>query len=402
MSDLFTINSVKHGHKIIFGPGQVLLPLPTLFCREIRKVGVVIKGLFGGEPVFGEITEGRAKSHENSLCRFLEYAADEPDTLKFHHRANELLNYYINDYLVEEESKGYTTVNDSKVALTYYYNFLQYYGFIDKAPRIFLRPRLRIAAKQNAKISTCPKYLTPKLRNLLYKHADSLRDEILLRTGAELGLRSSENLGLRLIDQTINRTIYPGLLSLFSQMVADPDKESFDYYLSFAFVKGAESYGMSRVLKIHRSLLAKMKRYYDHNRPESKEECLFLNESHNAFGETISKCKGTAVFRYVKEKILQLQADGCVDVNIQKIHQHHSYHILRHSFGTDLWYDTYTELGGKPASINKMTDINLNVWDVVSERMGHNKTGQDVSTVTRGYVQSCDIRKQLLEHEEYA
>ena len=402
MSVFLALNSEKHGHKIIFGPGHVLLPLPTLFCREIRRVGVVIKDFFDAEPIFGEITEDRAKSHENALCRFLEYAADEPDTLKFHHRANELLNYYINDYLVWEESKGYTTVNDSKVALTYYYNFLQHYGFIEKAPRIFIRPRLRIAAKQNAKISTCPKYLTPKLRNLLYKQADSLRDEILLRTGAELGLRSSENLGLRLSDQTINRTVYPGLLSLFGDMEAEPGKESFDYYLSFAFVKGAESYGVSRVLKIHRSLLAKMKRYYDHNRPESKEECLFLNESHNAFGEAISKSKGTAVFRYVKEKVLQLQADGLVEGDIQKIHPEHRYHILRHSFGTDLWYDTFTELGGKPASINKMTDINLNVWDVVSERMGHNKTGQGVSTVTRGYVQSCDIRQQLLNDEECA
>ena len=245
------------------------------------------------------------------------------------------LSFYINNVIAEEQEASDNAVNQHLMALRYYYNYLANAG-LSSIKDFRLSKCNMTKAIANTKRKTAIKYLTPELRKLLCEKSRCLRDQLLIRTGAELGLRTKENLGLVLNDFKAGHTTYKGLLSLFKEMHNDSSKISFRYWLQGKYSKSSRSSagGRERWLLIHRALLLSLERYFITERPVSNSDTFFLTKS----GNPIPKNKGTTVFRNIRNELLYLQASGELGEEGQKLEEDHTYHILRHSFGTDLFH----------------------------------------------------------------
>ncbi|MFS1436400.1 hypothetical protein LMH75_028125, partial [Vibrio lentus] len=68
-----------------------------------------------------------------------------------------------------------------------YYHWLTYF-FDTNFKKIFIFSEYRALARGNNKSNLIVKYLLPATRELLYRHTDSLLEEIVLRNGGELGV----------------------------------------------------------------------------------------------------------------------------------------------------------------------------------------------------------------------
>lgn len=111
-----------------------------------------------------------------------------------HNLPTEIINSYLNDYLLLERRTSEIAINQHLMALNAYYNYLASIG-LTNLKRLYIRPDLKPVARGNTKRRNVVKYLTPELRSLLYRNSGSIRDEILLRTGGEMGLRAKRILG---------------------------------------------------------------------------------------------------------------------------------------------------------------------------------------------------------------
>jgi integrase len=243
-----------------------------------------------------------------------------------------MLNNYLNDILIVEKSLGEASVKQSIQALTAYYNYLYRTGIIPYPKSLRIKPRLRDAARSNTRKRTSVKYLTPELRNILYHNTSSIRDELLLRTGGECGLRSKENQGFLLNDFRIGNKIHKGLFSLFQDMKINSDKSEFEYYLQGRFSKSKRhSGGSSRTIYIQRDLLRRFEEYYENERPESIHDSFFLNNSNSTYATPIAAARATKVFNIVRNKVMLIQQKGGLPAYGQLLEEGHTHHTLRHT-----------------------------------------------------------------------
>lgn len=346
--------SEYHQCYIFMAEDLSLLLLPTFFSKAVCLHGVVWKRVTSdGKDKFASttyqeeaISEVTIKILINKLDHFFNWVIQYSQTsshvsIDSHHNIpEELLNHYINTVIIEEKGAGKHTVDQYLMALRNYYDYLAMTGFTN-AKDIRVKPRLKSVVKRNTKRRTAEKYLSLELRSILYRNTDSIRDELLLRGGGELGLRSKENQGLLLEDFMVGNKKHLGFKSLFLEMAQHPEQMEFQYYLQGQYIKSPRNAGggESRLLYIHRSLLQRYKDYYDNERPESTGNTLLLNASYSDNGTPIAESAASRAFTKAKKKVLKLQRSGALPQHVQRLEDDHTGHALRHSFCTDKFYD---------------------------------------------------------------
>ncbi|MCA1931699.1 site-specific integrase [Rheinheimera sp.] len=398
--------SEYHQCNIFMAEDLSVLLLPTLFSKAVSRTGVVWKRVtLDGKEKFvstiyqeEEISDVTITILHNKLEHFFNWLVQysRHNSLvsidRHHNIPEELLNHYINTVIIEEQGAGEHTVEQYLIALRDYYNFLAMTGFTN-AKDIRVKPRFKSIIKRNTKRRTAVKYLTPELRSILYRNTDSRRDELLLRGGGELGLRSKENQGLLLEDFMVGNKKHLGFKSLFLKMAQHPEQMEFEYFLQGQYTKAPRntSGGKSRRLFIHRSLLERYKFYYDNERPESAENTLLLNASYGGCGTPIAENAASRAFTRAKKKVLELQRSGALPEHVQMLEDDHTGHILRHSFGTDKFYDACRENRVKIDSVTPTSAVYL----LVAKLMGHNAKDGSAPETTKTYIRSCHIKEKF-------
>jgi integrase len=349
MSKVLKIRAKRHGCYSYFSEDRSLLILPTLFSMHLSKTGcgwvrtrsVGKNGCVETNLELKHLSETTQNFIHHRIVQFLNWLShfdkvNNENILHMHHNLPaSFINDYVNDFLIVEKNASEIAVAQHISALRHYYNYLAV-AELATHKNIYVKPELKEATRQNTRKRTAPKYLSKTLRLLLYRNAGSLRDEILLRNGGELGLRAKENLGLVLNDFKVGNKTKHGIKTLWRLMNSDKSIGTFTYYLQGKFTKAARgSGGISREIFIPRQLLEKYLKYYEKERPSSNSEYLFLNNSPSVSGMPIQPSKASDVFAKIRGKLIGAQSDESFNITIQKLESDHTYHCLRHSFATD-------------------------------------------------------------------
>ena len=351
MSLITVVHSKRYKCSSYFSTDTSLLLLPTFFSMSLEKSGCGWKRLPMSDNCgvidpyrfeLQSLSETTRRIIHNRLCNFLNWLAEfdlkhNEDSLCKQHNlsASFITENYINETLIIDKGVGDIALDQHILALQYYYNYLAVSG-LTVFKEFLPHPKLKSIARQNTKKRTAMKYLSKSLRLLIYRATKSLRDEIILRNGGELGLRTKENLGLLLDDFQVGYKTMTGLKTLWLEMKTNKSKQMFEYHLQGKFTKGSRhSGGNSRIIVIPRALLAKYLKYYQQERPPSKTNTLLLNNSLNEVGSSIQRSKGSECFADTRKDIIELQASAEFNTDMQLLEIDHTYHCLRHSFATD-------------------------------------------------------------------
>jgi integrase len=348
------------------------------------------------ESDISDVTALQYISHLDRFLRFLRQSDHENPGQNWlmlnHNLPADIINHYINEIFITLEKGSGTAATQCVSALTSYYNYLTKVGLTTyKSLRIL--PGYKATAQKNTKRREAIKYLPQSTRNALYRQCTSIRDKLILRCGAELGTRSKEVTGLYLNDFEYGQVTRKGLLSLFNEMEANPDKTVFTYYLPGNASKAKPGKGgLSRNLNIEVGLLEQMQAYYQQERPNSTHNTFFLKVDKRGYGEPISERQASTTFADAKNKLLQVQEqEGSLTY---KIHNDHVFHVMRHSFGTDKFYEFTKDVG---CQIDAIT-ANSAVMIQIAELMGHSLEGKDKGLkVTRSYIRSTREKMTMEE-----
>jgi len=409
MQFVTTRKSDFHKCHIFMAQDLSVLLLPTFFSMAVNRTGVIWKRVkVDDEQGFSqtfykeeEVIDTTIDNITNKLERFLDWVIEYSQSSEYvsldnhHNLPEDLLNHYINDVLIEERKSGQHSIEHHLMALRDYYNYLSMTGFTD-AKDIRVKPRLKDTIKRNTNQRTAVKYLTPELRSILYQNTNSIKDELLLRTGGELGLRSKENTGLFLSDVQMGGKKHKGFLSLFAELESNPDKTEFEYYLRGQFtkaVRGGGGAGKPRMLYIHRTLLERFKEYYDRERPESASDTLLVSNAPVNKGAPVAKNAASRAFTEAKNKVLEKQMNNELPPLGQALEEDHTHHVLRHSFGTDKFYDACKE---HRVQIDDVTTTSA-VYLLVAALMGHNAAGDKAPQTTKTYIRSAHIKEAFMQ-----
>tara|TARA_R110002167_G_scaffold248021_1_gene454032 strand:- start:43321 stop:44550 length:1230 start_codon:yes stop_codon:yes gene_type:complete len=408
---MLEIDSKKYKTPLFICDDLSLMLLPSCFSHSLtknqtiyvleRKVGK--KGFVTQKLKENQIKRKQVELILEKLRNFLqwieEYALSNSEvSIATHHNlSNKILNYYINDILIDKLKKSEGVVKKHVSALKAYYNYLANAGFTN-IKNLMIEPRLQEQARDNKKPRTAVKYLTPDLRSIIYQNTSSIRDELLLKTGGEVGLRSKENVGILLNDFEVGNKKHKGLLSLFKEMKDNPTKDEFIFYLQGKYTKSRRNgFGLPRNIFFTRELLLRMKEYYDKERPESDSDHFFLNDDTVYFGTPISVKRASLVFTEVCKIVLEKQKNGMLPLDGQLLEKDHTHHVLRHSFGTDKFY--YLAESHQIA-IDNVTATSI-VYITLARLMGHNAKGKYASETTKEYIRSCNIKKDFEEKQQW-
>lgn len=319
-------------------------------------------------------------------------------SLESHHNlSNKILNFYINEVLVEKLGKSEGVIKKHLTALRAYYNYLANAGFTN-IKNIVIEVNFQERARENTKVRTAVKYITPELRSILYQNTSSVRDELLLKTAGELGLRTKENLGILVNDFEVGAKIHKGMLSLFKEMRDNPSQNEFKFYLQGKYTKAPRNgFGEPRYIFFTRELLFRMNEYYEEERPESDSNHFFLNTDTVFYGTPISKMRASKVFESVREIVIEKQKTLLLPSDGQQLEEDHTHHVLRHSFGTDKFYFLADAHG---MAVDNVTSTSL-VYLTVAKLMGHNAADKHAPQTTKSYIRSCNIKKDFEEGQQW-
>ncbi|MBA6415141.1 tyrosine-type recombinase/integrase [Colwellia sp. 6M3] len=281
-----------------------------------------------------DLSEKTVNSYALKLSNYLEwieeYSADSKYVnLSTHHNIHQdIINSYLNNYLIQDKAKGLEAVTQHRAALHSYYTYLEVKGFSNRK-NIYIIPDLKDVARRSTNKRTAIKYLSPGLRITLTEYAKTKRDALLIRTSSECGLRTMENRGLLLNDFRVGNKTHKGLLSLFKEMEDNEDQLEFTYYLQGIYSKGSHSKGgKSREVFISKSLLQSMREYWAEERAISDIDHLFLNNSNNN-KEAICESRASKVFAEIRDRVILAQEEGLLDEGEQAIEKGHTHHCLR-------------------------------------------------------------------------
>ncbi|NIY89732.1 site-specific integrase [Vibrio campbellii] len=395
-------DKLHNGHWIYLYDDDVPILLPCLYCRYTHVTGLSVvnekkrveaTGAF--EFLFKEVEIGDYAQYERGqqLGLFLEWVDyyNHPSVSLAWHPAlpAEFINEYINEYLIVEMQKSEVVVNKAIKSLCSYYNWLTYF-FDANYKKILMFAENRALARANSKSNPIVKYLLPATRELLYRHTDSLLEEIVLRNGGELGCRTSENRGFYVDDFKADGKMREGLLSLFKKLKESPEKEEFSYHLPSFDAK----YGSARTLYISRDQLQLMESYYNTERPVSVSNHLLVSNSNNhTKGEVISKRYGSSIFSKTLKRLLKLMSENPEAYSgFQTLDEANVYHHLRHSFGTDIFHDLCVAAKKNYESITTESRVYIET----ARRLGHKVDGKHGNQTTKIYIHACGEREALL------
>ncbi|MFT7292868.1 MAG: integrase [Pseudohongiellaceae bacterium] len=402
---MLKVMSDSYSAALFVRKGLELVLFPSFFSHMLSQTGVVYKlietcdknGFVTATLIEKEVDDVTINIIINRMHTFLKWVEEYSlgstyiSVATHHNLSSKILNYYINDILIVQKKVSEAAIQQHLMALNAYYNYLARAGFTN-SKKLYVRPSLKSRARANGNPRTAVKYLTPEVRSLLCQNTKSIRDEILLRTGGELGLRSKENIGFLVNDFYVGKKMYHGMLSLFQEMDGNPSQLNFEYYLQGIYTKSQRfSGGYSRWLYIHRDLLLRMREYYEIERPQTNEDCFFVNSSPSNVGTPIAKNRATRVFTAARAVVLEKQAAGLLPHDGQRLEAGHTGHVLRHSFGTDKFYQFAEQYD---IAIDDVVPTSL-IYLTVARLMGHNAADRSAPMTTRIYIRSCHVKKQF-------
>ena len=377
---------------------DTLILIPSFYClfilNHLSHYKQVDKKLKSGKNqtqlVQTDINKETAEQYISHLDRFLRYLHQsdqenpEQNWLMLNHNLPaDIINHYINDIFIEKEKGSRTAANQCVSALTSYYNYLTKVG-LTSYKSLSIWAGNKTIAQKNTKRREAIKYIPQSTRNALVRQCTNLRDKIILRCGAELGTRTKEVPGLYLKDFEYGQETRKGLLTLFNEMDANPEKTVFEYFLPGKNSKGKPGKGgMSRKLYIEAELLQAMQEYYQQERPNSEHNTFFLKVDKRGYGEPIPNNQASSIFKQMKDKLLLMQEQD--NSLTYKIHEDHVFHIMRHSFGTDKFYQIANDVGCAIDAITASSTVMIQI----AKLLGHSLEGKDKGfKVTRSYIRS--------------
>lgn len=293
------------------------------------------------------------------------------------------INDYLNDYLVES---GIKSLSGHKSSLSGYFNFLSRIGICNSLELSIDRKSKQRAAELDEKPNVI-KYVSRDHRQLLLLACKSKAERLILRMGFEVGLRTSENVGLLLhknneAEKNVEKAENRGLQALFDDLDSDikEEKNEFKYWLQGKYAKN----GRPRMLYFKRELLVALKDYAETDRKDLldtmgyKHEHLFVRSDNGCEGLPIATWHGSNIFKSRK-------------INIPGLDQNLSYHSLRHTFATELFYECLLDKDGRENRAESSALI------TVARRLGHKldkKEGKAPST-TNIYVELLEDMKKI-------
>lgn len=364
--------------------------LPLLYTTYLSQYGVVFEAREYSDHVSRrrisslsprEISESTIRAYVYSLAKFLtylEYCQTEHKTPGLHASSacsERFVNHYLNQVIATSLDSP-DSLSTHRSALLAYYNWLDY---MKLAPRldlsIYRKTRQAMASKSQKQ--NYIQYVSKYWRLALLNACETLCEKLVLRMGYEVGLRTSELIGLKTSGKY-------SLCDLFNKL----DDEDFDhvsqfrYWLEGRYTKGSKS----RWIYFDRQLLTDMKRYFNTEREwliaetRGSDSNLFLRNDQRFRGTGIGPQHGSNVFR-------KRARDAGLNVQL-------SFHDLRHTFATELFH---AELEGSDGRETRSESAAL---IVVSQRLGH-EIGRDGNAppVTTRYIR---MRLQMVELEEAA
>ncbi len=138
-----------------------------------------------------------------------------------------------------------------------------------------------------------------------------------------------------------------------------------------------------------------MKRYYDLERPKTESNQLLVSNSTNhTFGKPVGKQYGTQLFSRVLEKVRKLMQENPEAYSgYQELNKALSYHNLRHSFGTDIFYDGCQKTKKSYESITTESAVYIET----ARRLGHKVDSKYSNQTTKVYIHACGQRELLLK-----
>lgn len=321
-----------------------------------------------------------------------------------HNLPEEVLNYYINDVLIFERNTSKKMVEQAVSGLTYYYNYLAFNGFTN-IKDIHVKNDNKTVARENTKRRNVIKYLSPRMRAEVYANAKSLRVECILRAGGECGLRTQENMGLLLNDFKVGGQTYSGMKSFFKELDIETkfgksegqQKQEFKYWLQGKYTKGRKGGvgGISRWIYIPRDVMLRFKLYYEIERPESSGDSLFLTDPQSRIIHGIREYQATRDFKETRNLVIDKQQQELLPDYLHILEDKHTYHILRHSFGTDKFHEAVEEDGLELENVTHLSRPYL----LVAELLGHESEGKDAPKTTRKYIRS--VKAKLDQEKSY-
>jgi len=171
----------------------------------------------------------------------------------------------------------------------------------------------------------------------------------------------------------------------------------FRYWLQGRYSKGRRGGigGISRWIYIPRDVILRFKLYYETERPESLEDSLFLTDPQSRIVHGIKEYQGTRDFKKARELVIDKQQQGLLPDYLHLLEDNHTYHILRHSYGTDKFYDAVEDDALELESITHMCRPYL----LVAELLGHETDGKDAPKTTRTYIRS--VKSKLDQEQSY-
>lgn len=197
----------------------------------------------------------------------------------------------------------------------------------------------------------------------------------MMRMGFDVGLRTSELMGLRTSGKHSFHDLFEQLENTEFNHV-----ERFSYWLQGKYTKG----GKSRWIYFERDWLIDMKRYYD-----TERKWLVNQKGHqdsSFFLRTDQRFAGTGIGEEQASRVFRKRAD---EAGLNPLM---TFHDLRHTFATELFYEEIAGPDGRETRSESAALI------VVSQRLGHT-IGRDglAPTVTTRYIR---MQLQMLEVEE--
>lgn len=389
-------------NSMVFFDGHYnVVAMPTLWSCILRKTGISyrllkvktinISNVFERrfeEETIGPKTIGEKERYLLNFLKYLEIKSGDGASHDCLSLSNEELNKYINEYLVNDQQSSNIVAEQVISSLRSFYDFFAYHNLCN-TKNIFITAQSLSKARQQVKKNEALPYISLPLFSEMLQRCSTLRDGLLLRSGRELGLRAKECTGLLLHDQNINGLIKPGLLTLFNEMKCNPKKTEFQYHLQGIHSKGLRGQGgRSRMLFIARTLLQDFERYYLTERSStSSANCFFLTRKHPITPRTPSD-----LFRSIKKELLSdIQTCTSDLADHQIIEKGHRYHLLRHSFGTDLFIKTCRDERIRFDDVRPTSSAYL----YVAKRMGHSTKSSKGFGTTVSYIHGAHIAEKL-------
>lgn len=361
--------------------------LPLLFTTHLSRNGTVyeakeITGEFYRNRkrslIEREVSDATIRSYVYCISQFLsylEYCKVEHQTPGMHASSacsQRFLNHYLNQVLANNLD-SYQSLKSHRSALVAYYNWLCYLEICPPFDLRISRTTRQTVASQSNKQQYI-QYVSRYSRMALLTACETLAEKLLMRMGFEVGLRTSELIGLRVAGKN-------SLLELFEQLSNDDFShlDHFRYRLDGRFTKGSKS----RWIYFDRLLLRDMKRYFETERQWLTDETGKVDAS--LFLRTDQRHKGTGIGIEQASRVFKKRAQ------IAGLNPLLKFHDLRHTFATELYHDELSGPDGRETRSESAALI------VVAQRLGHTigKDGLAPATTTR-YIR---MRMQMQEVE---